>query len=77
MYNEENKSSHSDKEKALKVDCSVLQRLIIAHQAGKKVNLDEILCHELLPVPIALAEMNGNLRTGPTAKLSQELTGGI
>ena len=37
------------------------------------VKLDQILCHELLPVPIALAEMNGDLRTGSKAVFSEVL----
>ena len=51
----------------------MLQRLITAHEAGRYVNLDDILCHELLPVPLALAEMNENLCTGSKAILSQVL----
>ena len=38
-----------------------MQRLIIAYEAGRKVDLNQILQHE--PVPIALAGMNGDLRT--------------
>ena len=48
--------------------------LITAYEAGPSVNLDEILCHELLCVPVALAEMNGNLGTGSKAIGSQLLT---
>jgi hypothetical protein len=48
----------SGKGKVLKADQSVLQWLIIAYEAGQRVDLNQILCHELLPVPIALSEMN-------------------
>lgn len=65
--------SGPSKEKAIKADRKVFQRLITAYEAGRHVNLDDILCHELLPVPSALAEMNGNLRTGSKAILSQVL----
>ena len=34
-------------------------------------------CHELLPVPLALAEMNGSLRSGSKAILSQKLTADV
>lgn len=66
--------SGPSKEKAIKADRKVLQRLITAYVAGRNVNLDEILCHELLPAPVALAEVNGNLRSGSKAVLSQLLT---
>ena len=56
--------SKSGNERVLKADRSVLQKLIIAYQSGRHVNLDKILCHELMSVPIALAEINGTLRTG-------------
>jgi len=67
----------SVKEKAIKADRKILQRLITAYEAGRDVNLDEILCHELLPVPLALAEMNGNLRSGSKAIFSQVLTADV
>ena len=52
---------HLGKEQVLKADRSILHRLIIAYEARRNVDLDQILCHELLPVPISLAEFNGNL----------------
>ena len=39
--------------------------------------MPEILKHELLPVPVALAEMNGNLRAGSKSILVQAITDGI
>ena len=65
------------KGKTLKADRSLLQRLVIAYEGGRKVDLEEILQHELLPVPISLAEMNGNLRTGQKSLLADELVKGI
>ena len=47
------------------------------HMRLEEVDLDEILKHELLPVPVALAEMNGTLRTGSKAVLLQGITSGI
>ena len=43
----------------MKADRNVLQRLIIAYEAGRSVDLPSVLTHELLPVPLSLAEMNG------------------
>jgi uncharacterized protein YdcH (DUF465 family) len=49
----------------VKADRSVLQRLVISYAAGREVDLNNVLKHELLPVPLSLAEMNGSLRSGP------------
>jgi len=51
--------------------------MIIAYEAGRKVDLNQILQHELLPVPIALAEMNGDLRTASKALLAEAITENI
>lgn len=60
----------SGKETILKADRNILQRLITAYQAGRNVDLNRILCHELMPVPISLANTNGSLRTGNKAILA-------
>ena len=54
-------------------DRLVLQRFISSYEAGRGINLGEILKRELLPGPVALAEMNGNLRTGSKAILLQAI----
>ena len=74
LYAVEPKQPKSGKVKILKVDRSIMQRLIIAYEARRRVDLNQILCHELLPVPISIAEMNGDLRTGAKAKLTDVLT---
>ncbi|KAL8570386.1 hypothetical protein ACOMHN_035804 [Nucella lapillus] len=60
--------------KTVKADRNILQRLITAYEAGRDVNLQDVLNHELLAVPLAIAEMNGQLRSGPKAILAQTLT---
>lgn len=74
LYEAHVKSLANGKDKVFKADRSVLQRLVIAYQSGRSISLDEILHHELLPVPISLAEMNGKLRSGSKAVLSDVLT---
>ena len=66
--------SKGSAEKVVKADRGVMQRLIVAYEAGRKVDLGSILKHELLPVPLALAEMNGNIRSGNKAALLDEVT---
>lgn len=65
-----------DKEKRsiLKADRNLFQRLVTAYEAGRSVDMQAVLKHELLPVPISLAEMNGTLRTGNKSVLADKLT---
>ena len=58
----------------IQADRSILQRLVMAYQAGREVNLKSILQHELLPVPLSLAEMNSELRTGDKSSLMNLIT---
>ncbi|KAL8600360.1 hypothetical protein ACOMHN_013575 [Nucella lapillus] len=61
--------------KTVKADRNILQRLITAYEAGRDVNLQDVLNHELLAVPLAIAgQMNGQLRSGPKSILAQTLT---
>ena len=64
LYDTERKHSKSEKVRILKADRSILQRLISAYEDGRIVNLDGIICNELLSIPIALTEINGDLRIG-------------
>lgn len=67
----------------LLITCIKLQRaeqnnnfksLIIAYEAGRKVDLHSVLKYELMPVPVVLAEMNGSLRTGQKSILADVIT---
>ena len=51
--------------------------LITAFEGGCEVDLKSVLSHELMPVPLSLAEMNGSLRTGSKSILIDKLTDGI
>ena len=62
---------------ALKVDGSVLQRLVICSVARRTVDIDGILRHELLPVPLSLAEASGDIRGGQKHLLMDELLKGV
>ena len=54
---------------AMKANRSVLQRLITAYAAGRTVNLEDILKHELPPGPLSIAETSGQLRIGTKSML--------
>ena len=58
----------------VKADRNILQCLISAYEAGRQVNLNNILTHELFAVPLALAEVNRLLQTGSKAVLAEVLT---
>ena len=60
--------------KILRADrLNVLQRLIIAYEAGRKVDLH----NELKFIPVVLAEINGSLRIGKKSVLADLITSGI
>jgi hypothetical protein len=77
LYEVKQQGKAQDKQKVMKADRSVLHRLVVAYQAGRQVDIDHLLEHELMPVPVAIAEMNGTLKTGNKALLVEELTTGI
>ena len=63
-----------DQKTVMKADRNVLRRLITSYEAGRSVDLSSVLKHELLPVPVSLAEMNGTLRTGNKSELANVMT---
>ena len=54
----------------LKADRTILQQLATAFQAGRKVDLHHVLQHELMNIPISIANCDGSLRTGSKAILA-------
>jgi hypothetical protein len=66
-----------DKQTVMKADRNLHHRLIVAYEAGRTVDLKGLLQHELMPVPVSIAEMNGTLRTGSKSLLADTLTAGI
>ena len=77
LYKVVKDTKDKDKKKILKADRNVFQRLITGYEVGRPVDLSSVLKHELLPVPLSLAEMNGSLRTGNKSILADVLTEGI
>ena len=63
-----------DQKTVMKADRNVLRRLITSYEAGRWVDLSSALKHELLPVPVSLAEMNGTLCTGNKSELANVVT---
>ena len=55
----------------------MLVRIIIAKHFGLNVDLETILCSEIIPVPLSLADINSKLRSGDKAYLQKRLLEGI
>ena len=54
----------------------ILQRIITAYDAGRRLDLPRILSHELMEVPLAIADTNGQLRTGNKSVMMELLSSG-
>ena len=74
MYEVVKDTKDKEKRTILKADRNLLQQLVTAYEAGRPVDMPAVLKHELLPVPVSLAEMNGTLRTGNKSVLADKLT---
>jgi len=77
LYQVVKSCKEKNKTTILRADRNVLERLIIAYEAGRKVDLPSVLKYDLMPVPVALAEMNGALRTGQKSVVADFITSGI
>ena len=77
LYDIVKDSKEKDKRVVMKADRNMLLHLITAYESGRQVDLANILKHELLPVPVSLAEMNGTIRTGNKSILAEILTTNI
>ena len=51
-----------------------MQRLVCAYASGRRVDLSNIVQHELMSVPTSVAETSGSLQTGNKALLAECLT---
>ena len=63
----------SHKDKLVKADRNLFQRLLISKDAGRHVDLKKILSHELSSVLLALADTSRSLRSPNKAVLGQIL----
>ena len=70
MYLVQNKKEVIDKGQSVKADRVLFQRLLIAREAGRDVDLRRLTSGELSPVPLSLADPAGNLRSGNKSALA-------
>jgi hypothetical protein len=74
LYKVNVESSKKGKIESMKADRNFHQRLITAYRAGRPVDLNTILNHELMKVPLSIADTSGKLRTGVKSILFDVLT---
>ena len=77
LYDIVKDSKEKDKRVVMKADRNILLRLITAYENGRPVDMANILKHDVLPVPVSLAEINGIIRTGNKSILAEILTTNI
>ena len=54
-----------------------MHRIVTGYEAGRPVNLEQILQHELMPVLVSIVEMNGSLKTGNNSLFAKVLTSNV
>jgi hypothetical protein len=72
MYTVESKEP-AQKSKIAQADKVLFQRLLVAKDAGCDIDLRNVLCHELSPVPLAIADTAGYVRPTNKAALAKIL----
>lgn len=70
-------STQQSTQKSIKADRKLLQRLLTAVTAGRSVEMDSIVKHELSPVPLSLAKPGGQMNSTPKADLISILMSGV
>ena len=63
-----------NEKKTIKADCKLMHKLFNALQAGRKVEMEDILKHELSPVPLSLAKLSGEMNSCAKSNLLDILT---
>ena len=75
LYEAEKKES--EKSAVIKANRSIPQRIMTAYDVGRRVDLPQILGHELKEVPLAIADTNSQLRTGNKSVMIELLSSGM
>lgn len=77
LFEVKQSDTKTGKAKTVKADRNILHRLITAYEAGRTVNLDNVMMHKLFVVPLSLAEVHGQLCSGSKAIFAKVLTADI
>ena len=63
-----------NEKKTIKADRRLLQQLLTASLAGRRVDLNEVLQHQLSSIPLSLAKVNGDMNSTAKAELAKIIT---
>ena len=55
--------SHKDEKKVIKADRRLIQQLLNTAQAGRNINMEDVLRHVLSPIPLSLASIDGKMNS--------------
>ncbi|KAG0714898.1 hypothetical protein GWK47_013197 [Chionoecetes opilio] len=77
MYTLETRKDSSQKGQTIKADRLMFQRLLVAQDSERDIDLKSLLSHELTPVPLSLADTAGRLRPTNKAALWKILEDGV
>ena len=77
MYTVVNVKDTTQKGKVVQADKTLFQRLLVAANAGRDLDLKTLLCHESLTVPLSYADKAKNLRPMNKAALGIILEEGV
>ncbi|KAG0710562.1 hypothetical protein GWK47_022565 [Chionoecetes opilio] len=77
MYTLETRKDASQKGQTIKADRLLFQRLHVAQDSGRDIDLKSLLSHELTPVPLSLADTAGRRRPTNKAALGKILEDGV
>ena len=62
LYDISKDKTQNDRKVVWKADRDVMQRLITSYEGGRNGNIQNVMRHELMPVPISIAEADGSLK---------------
>ena len=67
-------TNKNNERKTIKADRKLIQKLLNASQAGRKVDMKGILAHELSPVPLSLAKNDASMNSASKSDILHILT---
>ena len=74
LYDIPKDKTQNDRKVVWKAGRDVMQRLITSYEGGYNGNIQNVMRHELMPVPISIAETDVSLKTGTKSTLATLLT---
>ena len=67
-------SRKQNEQKTIKADRRLLQQLLTTSLAGRKIDLNKVLQHNLSSIPLSLAKVNGDMNLTAKAEVPKIIT---